>query len=533
MKEMEFNLLEEPWIRVLCRDCTVQEVSLTQALLQAHEYTDLAGELPTQDAAVLRLMLAVLHAVFGRVDAEGDPVEIINTTTAVRQWKSLWQLGHLPERPIREYLETWHDRFWLFHPSRPFWQVPEAKIGIEFDAKKLNGEVSQSGNEERVRIFSSYSGAEKESLSYAAAARWLLYINGYDERGGRPKAGNKPRPGVAWLGQIGFVAVKGKTLFETLMQNFTLLQDGEKSYTEPNPIWEQETVKTEQSTEIPMPTDAAQMLTLQSRRIILKRENGRVIGHILVGGDYIQAENAFAEQMTIWRRSSQKGLTTYFPQQHDAAKQMWREFPSFFEGREPGVIRWNILLQNRGVLNRREPIVLWNVANVYDSNRASVKDAYSDTLAFYLAAVSDLGYKQKLLVNEIHRCEHLADAVGNLAKDLAIAAGSGTDAAQSVREQFYFLIDQPFRRWLLTIDPDWEEDEIEESLDAWEGQAQRIAYALGRRLVDAAGPAAFAGRSVKEEKKGKKEEQAVYYAAPKAYNRFLSKVRTIYSKGGV
>ena len=36
MKEVEFNLLEEPWIRVLCPDCTVQEVSLTQALLHAH-----------------------------------------------------------------------------------------------------------------------------------------------------------------------------------------------------------------------------------------------------------------------------------------------------------------------------------------------------------------------------------------------------------------------------------------------------------------------------------------------------------------
>ena len=196
------------------------------------------------------------------------------------------------------------------------------------------------------------------------------------------------------------------------------------------------------------------------------------------------------------------------------------------------MIRWNILLQNRGVLNRREPIVLWNVANVYDSNRASVKDAYSDTLAFYLAAVSDLGYKQKLLVNEIHRCEHLADAVGNLANDLAIAAGSDTDASRNAREQFYFRIDQPFRRWLLSLDPDWEEDEIDESLDRWERQAQQIAYEMGRRLAEAAGPAAFVGRSVKEEKKGKKEEQAVYYASPKAYNRFLKKVRTIYSKEG-
>lgn len=33
MKEIEFNLLEEPWIRVLRPDCRVEEVSLRQALL--------------------------------------------------------------------------------------------------------------------------------------------------------------------------------------------------------------------------------------------------------------------------------------------------------------------------------------------------------------------------------------------------------------------------------------------------------------------------------------------------------------------
>ena len=32
MKEIEFNLLTEPWIRVRLRDNTVREVSLTEAL---------------------------------------------------------------------------------------------------------------------------------------------------------------------------------------------------------------------------------------------------------------------------------------------------------------------------------------------------------------------------------------------------------------------------------------------------------------------------------------------------------------------
>ena len=76
MKEVEFNLLEEPWIRVLLPDCGVREVSLTDALLHARDYVDLAGELPTQDVAVLRLLLAVLHSVFARVDVAGREVPL-------------------------------------------------------------------------------------------------------------------------------------------------------------------------------------------------------------------------------------------------------------------------------------------------------------------------------------------------------------------------------------------------------------------------------------------------------------------------
>lgn len=71
MKEKEFNLLEDPWIRVRRPDCAIEEVSLTDALLRAHAYAGLAGELPTQDVAVLRLLLAVLHTVVCRYDPQG------------------------------------------------------------------------------------------------------------------------------------------------------------------------------------------------------------------------------------------------------------------------------------------------------------------------------------------------------------------------------------------------------------------------------------------------------------------------------
>ena len=105
MKEIEFNLLTEPWVRVRRPDNTVQEVSLTDALLHAQDYVDLAGEMPTQDAAVLRLLLAVLFTVFSRVDAKGKPQPLAQSDDALERWSELWQLGHFPAEPVRDYLE--------------------------------------------------------------------------------------------------------------------------------------------------------------------------------------------------------------------------------------------------------------------------------------------------------------------------------------------------------------------------------------------------------------------------------------------
>ena len=236
MKEIEFNLLTEPWVRVRRPDNTVQEVSLTDALLHAQDYVDLAGEMPTQDAAMLRLLLAVLFTVFSRVNVEGEPEPFEEEDDALARWGDLWQLGHFPEQPLRDYLEQWKDRFWLFHPTHPFWQVPGAAIGTEYNAAKLNGEMSESSN--KLRLFPLYAGAGKSQLTYAQAARWLLCVNGYDDTSAKPKEKGLPSVGAGWLGKIGFIQAQGENLFETLMLNLTLLQDGQSMWGENLPCWE-------------------------------------------------------------------------------------------------------------------------------------------------------------------------------------------------------------------------------------------------------------------------------------------------------
>ena len=138
---MKFNLLDEPWIRVMGENCAVTEVSITDALVNSQRYTALAGETPAQDVAILRLLIATVHTVFYRVDESGCPALLTGYDDALDRWEALWHAGALPEMPMRSYLDTWHDRFDLLDPERPFYQVPEAKIGTPHTAAKLNGTI--------------------------------------------------------------------------------------------------------------------------------------------------------------------------------------------------------------------------------------------------------------------------------------------------------------------------------------------------------------------------------------------------------
>lgn len=536
MKEMEFNLLEEPWVRVLLEDYTVREVSLKDALLNAEQYIDLAGEVPTQDIAVLRLLLAILHTVFSRVDANGNDAPLETTDDALDRWEELWALQSFPKKPILDYLEKWKERFWLFHPQRPFWQVPEANIGTEYSAAKLNGEILESGN--KYRIFASCSGDKKKELSYAQAARWLLYLNGFDDTSAKPKGKGLPSVGAGWLGKIGLIWVQGENLFQTLILNLCLLRDGEALWERETPCWELEEARNKERTEIVQPDNAAALLTLQSRRLLLHREAGCVTGYTLLGGDFFERENAFCEQMTVWRsvQAKKDAPLVFLPRRHDPSKQFWREFPTIFLDnpgmRQPGVVRWIVRLQRERIL-ARENIVRFRIAAIeYGDKDFFVTDTFGDSLAFHLLLLDELSARWRAAVaEEVGRCEQLAAQLGYLAQKLALAAGGEKKAApEDVKQRFYFQIDQLFRDWLESIEPSWKGEEEINCIRQWQEKAQQVARTLGIQLVLEAGTVAFAGRGLSEKigkgQSGKEIKQ--YYSAPKAFNDFLWKIKRIY-----
>ena len=466
--------------------------------------------------------------------AQGEPRPLMQSDDALERWSELWQLGHFPAEPVRDYLEQWKDRFWLFHPTHPFWQVPQAKIGTEYGAAKLNGEMSESSN--KLRLFPLYAGQSKEQLSYPQAARWLLCVNGYDDTSAKPKGKGLPSVGAGWLGKIGFIQAQGDNLYETLMLNLTLLRDGRECWGESKPCWELEAPKSAERTEICCPDNPAQLLTLQSRRLLLHRTGENVDGFCLLGGDFFPRENVFAEQMTIWRTMPIKKNepVVFVPCRHDPAKQFWREFPAVFcqdSGHRPGVVCWIEKLQEKRLklLDPRRKVHFRISGVQYGDKDFFVNDSFSDSLTFQAGILDKIGRPwQSRIVREIERCEQTAALIGRFAQELAIAAGDRNEnAGGAVRAQFYFAVDQPFRQWLQAIDQ--EQDDPDEAALRWQTRARSIAEKLGKQMVMEAGNAALKGRRIVVDK-DKKTERTILYTAPKAYNHFRTRLWEIYPK---
>ena len=103
--QKQFCLVTEPWIKVIDLQNKVKELSLKNIFAKAHEIHCLAGELPNQDFAVLRLLLAILQTVMYRYEPDGTKTLLTEPEDAIRRWKTVWENKKLPETVMNKYLE--------------------------------------------------------------------------------------------------------------------------------------------------------------------------------------------------------------------------------------------------------------------------------------------------------------------------------------------------------------------------------------------------------------------------------------------
>ena len=531
----EFNLISEPWIKVLDNACCIQEISVKDCLLNAHMFKGLSGETKAQDLAIMRLLIAILYSVFTRINPDNEMEAIEDVNSALDRWEEIWDKNSFPSQPIIEYLNMFYDRFWLFADDRPFYQIIEAKIGTYNSAAKLNGAIGESNN--KLRMFSSKAGLSKSQMSFAEAARWLLYINGFDDTSAKPKGKGLPSPGAGWLGKIGLIQATGENLFESLMLNLTFLKDGNELWAPIKKevgscaIWELDSARTDERTEIAQPLNIAGLYTLQSRRILLSRAENAVTGYYLLGGDFFDRQNAFAEQMTIWRYREEKGKGYYTPRRHDPSLQMWREFSTIavqdVSHHRPGVLSWIDYLTRNNILNGNKKVKFNIISVQYGDKDFFVTDAFNDELTFGAKLLDGAGTMWQIYIEkEIQNCDACARNIGRLAVDLAKASGdSGEINKQNAKEVFYATVDRIFREWLYELDPDEHEENY---IDLLRKQVKNIALQIGQNLINEAGPKAFSGRVVTEMINNKEEKR--YYSSPRAFNYYLYSIRKIYEE---
>ncbi|WP_419702856.1 type I-E CRISPR-associated protein Cse1/CasA [Promicromonospora sp. NFX87] len=496
-----FDLTKKPWIQVLGTDGRRREVSITELFREAENLREIVGEIPTQGFAILRLLLAVLHRA-----VEG-PASVADWVRIRDDWKQT-------VADVEEYLDEHRHRFDLRHAAAPFYQVADLRTGKNkaFELKKIIADVPDGHP-----YLTPRTGRGIERISWAEAARWLVHVHAFDTAGILSGAVGDPRVrdgkgygiGTGWAGMLGGLFLRGETLKETLLLNLVgHVGAGLEISGDDVPVWEREPHGP--APEGRPPAGPVCLYTWQSRRVRLVGDDVGVTAVVLAQGDRNTPQNQHhLEPLTAWRYSKAqtakaKGKRhTYMPREHDPARAMWRGLPGLLAGQgekngiEPGVLRWAAVLEADGHLPNGA-LTVQAVGIKYGTNNSVVEELVHDHLDLppEIVAHGD-GAAAHLARRAVDQAQLAVSALANLAQNLYLAAGGNSDSdgpATRAREAGYHDLEQPFRRWLLKLEPDTDITELER---AWQSEVRGVVARIGRELAEGSGPAAFVGRKVR------------------------------------
>ncbi|WP_330274992.1 type I-E CRISPR-associated protein Cse1/CasA [Lentzea sp. NBC_00516] len=289
-----YDLRTQPWLPVVDRDGNHELVSLTRLVLNAHRIRRIVGETPSMTAALHRLVLALLHRVYGPPSEE--------------EWARLCELPSLPSAPLVRYLRGQGSRFDLFDAQHPFLQCTGLAKLAPATAAKLVPYRSVGNN---VTLFDKTIDTDQVQLTPAEAARWLVTVQSFDPGGMKTpfeKDKSSQRAPCAWLG---VVLVEGETLKETLLLNLlTYRPEHERpapSTPEDGPIWEQEAPPSPLPDKR-VPRGWTDLLTWPARRVLLSTQQtgeGLVVdGVTITPGSRLNTESVQVEMMAAFRKPS-------------------------------------------------------------------------------------------------------------------------------------------------------------------------------------------------------------------------------------
>lgn len=493
-----YNLLDEKWIQVANKD-TVEKVSIKELFAGAAKYKELAGDMKTQDFAVMRVMLAIIHTVFSRFDSNGDPYEFFEVDresflqtgdleenyledyedALYQTWIDIWNAKEFP-KVVYEYLEKWRERFFLYDDKYPFFQVTKEVIekdaagGGEFYGKNINRLVSESNNKQA--YFSPKDESYKEYIVDDELARWLITLQGYIGTSDKKKVGSAKTYSKGWLYDLGGVYLQGNNVFETLMLNFIIAHNENNNLLKTQkPCWEAENI--EKNIELYFHNgidNIASLYTTWCREIFIdpnRTKEDKFVCFIAKLPE-IEHSDAFLEPMTVWKyNETGEYKDKYRPRKHDANKSMWRNFgllTGVGEGaRKPGVIEWlnklGDISESEELGFNKENIKLCAVCMLDDGNATSWApiDEVEDTLNLkerVLVDTGDTGWIIRINKTITDTKVTIDRALKIFIKDLLEIRNMEKSDVSKYVEQFYFRIDLSFRNWIESIDIDNDKD---------------------------------------------------------------------------
>lgn len=509
MRSGAYNLLDEPWIVARARDGTECQLSIMDVFEQAPRLSTIEGEVPTQSFAITRLLLAFLHRA---LDGPKNQDE----------WVNLWSQPELPLETIRHYADRVRDRFDLFDPERPFFQVADlhSKKGEVSGLEKIVADVPNGEP-----LFTTRSAASLRRIDASEAARWLVHTHAFDPSGiktgavGDPKVKNgKGYPiGTGWSGQLGGTLALGTTVHDTLLLN--LIAREVSDYVQiggPHdlPPWERDPDTAVRHEERPT-RGAIDLYTWQTRRVRLVGDRTGVTGVVLSNGDKIQPQNQHSsEPHTSWRYSEPQTkkykTTVYMPLMHESTRSVWRGIaallpstaPRTGKGNEPqerlapGVLQWLNRLAANDNIPADYPLRLRIHGAEYGAQSATFAEIIDDVLPLSVALLrQDRPAAGRTAEAAAKEAEKAAARVWRFAENLAQAGGAEpkSGAGDRASEAVYSALEQPYREWLATITSN---RDLSEARDEWRTTVRTVLRPITDELIASAPTAAWSGRTV-------------------------------------
>ncbi|MCQ4608638.1 type I-E CRISPR-associated protein Cse1/CasA [Corynebacterium pseudogenitalium] len=515
-----FNLVHEPWICTTTTDGD-KVLSLQQIFDGTEQPLSVVGDSPTQDYAVLRVLLAIYWRAHHQRLKSSVPT---GRRSRGFRWEPWFQeqrnqaRQHQRDDIVLAYLKEYEHRFNLIDDEVPFMQVATLHT-----SKNTHSPISRILPDAEADFFTMRTGAGRASISFPEAARWLIHQHAYDYSGIKSGATGDPRVkggrgypiGTGWAGMTGGTVVRGDTLQETLVLN-TVKEAVDPTATGDTPIWERDPDTAKQRLFDPsapkegvMPNGPADLATWQTRRIRLFPEGDRVTRVLVCNGDRIPdaGKNVFGDPMTPYRYSpnqSKKDLTAYYPKPYDSERTVWNSIDALLVSENDAGFGGKNLAPIK-------PATLANLAEIADVTReqelldiAIVSMAYGPQSSSVGTVISgEIGLPLYLLQNNEYsttdrqRVRAAAQAVRDTAVclgwfegQLAVAAGGEYSFGTKSADRLYALLEPEFMTWLRNLNI----DDVASECVRWQELVRDSALELAAELVRGAGPKAMIGR---------------------------------------